>query len=115
MTQDEINQIKEDLTKISPWPWHLEQGSGPCQFIVNDNGWIARTSDSLTIESVDANFLVAAPSRIDALIKEVERLREVLSDVVSVMYNTASEFEHMGGIDKVCESAKKALEDAHGK
>ena len=58
-----------------------------------------------------------SPDEADAnthLIAASPDLLKALKSVVKVMYNTANEFEHMGGINKVSKKAKDAIAKAEG-
>lgn len=66
MTQTELNQIKDELKKISPWPKYIHKAT--IYYMEEKN--VIRATDI-----IDVSFFSQASSRIDALIKEVESLK----------------------------------------
>lgn len=85
-----LEEIKQMLSEISPWPWDKKSVYSP--YFATEGGYRIKTPDgnlvaetgegSHTIEEirVDAYFITAAPQIISDFVQECERLRNYVRE-----------------------------------
>ena len=121
MDQKELNEIKSELTKISKWPWACEPDQENATEIRSDNLFGYRLCSTATgghetwkAAVKDAEFIAQAPSRINALAREVERLRaalELIDDCLGCQQDPDKPICQDLCLDEAIKTARKALED----
>lgn len=79
MTNDELQKIKDDLGKISKWPWVADIES--MKFF---NDGVLRDKEENAFGNImlgeNFEFIALCPSRIDALVREVESLQKKVEE-----------------------------------
>lgn len=84
MTEEQLKAIKERADNATPGPWYSVPSTfdNPAQICVfKDGDYSIEITDDL--DDLDAEFIAQARNDVPALIAEVERLHEALSDIAN--------------------------------
>lgn len=76
MTHEQIQEIEQDLEKISPWPWNSDRANHICDASAHCIVWYDHIQQD--DGGYNSDFIAKSPERIKALLDEIKSLRDII-------------------------------------